>query len=211
MQNRCRGAHTQHVLRPGCPDDDLCPHGRHADLDARVAVLRQLACEELIQLGVEHTVCHELRLGTNASVPAAAGTAPPAASLHDKYHTRLPSCATRTHLTLLADGGSHVCKAPLAQPALRMRGQWQLRVESLQTPPALRRVRGSLGCLAPSTSVQQPLPHRLRSTLFSYGTYGKHAMQSTAQRLDISQHQGICCCCHCWTLVTLFLTRHRGL
>ena len=36
-------------------------------------MLCQLACEELVELGVEHTVCHELRLGTKVSLQAAVG------------------------------------------------------------------------------------------------------------------------------------------
>jgi hypothetical protein len=38
-------------------DDDVGDGGRHADLDARVALLSELALEELVQLGVENTVC----------------------------------------------------------------------------------------------------------------------------------------------------------
>lgn len=45
--------------------DDVGDGGRDADLDARVALLGQLALEELVQLGVEDTVSDELSaLGT---------------------------------------------------------------------------------------------------------------------------------------------------
>jgi hypothetical protein len=38
-------------------DDDVGDGGRDADLDAGVALLGQLALEELVQLGIEDTVC----------------------------------------------------------------------------------------------------------------------------------------------------------
>ena len=44
----------------GRTDDDVGDGGRDADLDARVTLLSQLALEELVQLGVEHTVGDEL-------------------------------------------------------------------------------------------------------------------------------------------------------
>ena len=44
----------------GCADDDVGDGGRDADLDARVALLGQLALEELVELGVEDTVCARL-------------------------------------------------------------------------------------------------------------------------------------------------------
>ena len=52
---------TEHVLGASGPDDDLSPQGGHADLNARVSILRQLPGEELVQLCVEHTICHELQ------------------------------------------------------------------------------------------------------------------------------------------------------
>lgn len=52
---------TQHVLRPGGTDNDLCAHGGHADLNTRVAILSQLTSQQLVELGVEHTVCNELQ------------------------------------------------------------------------------------------------------------------------------------------------------
>jgi hypothetical protein len=46
----------------GCADDDVGDGGRDADLDARVALLGQLALEELVELGVENTVCAVLAM-----------------------------------------------------------------------------------------------------------------------------------------------------
>jgi hypothetical protein len=39
------------------PDDNIGDGGGDADLDARVTLLGELALEELVQLGVENTVC----------------------------------------------------------------------------------------------------------------------------------------------------------
>lgn len=39
------------------PDDDVGDGGRDADLDAGVTLLGELALEELVQLGVEDSVC----------------------------------------------------------------------------------------------------------------------------------------------------------
>lgn len=62
---------SENLLCVGCPDDDV-GHGRgDADLDARVALLGQLALEELVELGIEDAIGDELpALGTvgNASV-----------------------------------------------------------------------------------------------------------------------------------------------
>ena len=51
---------TQHVLCPGGPDDNLSAQRRDTDLHAGVSVLCKLSREELIELSVENTVCHEL-------------------------------------------------------------------------------------------------------------------------------------------------------
>ena len=53
---------AEHVLRPGGADDDLRAQRRHSHFHARVAVLRELAREELVELGVEEAVGHELAL-----------------------------------------------------------------------------------------------------------------------------------------------------
>ncbi len=52
---------TEHVLGAGGTDDNLSPHRRDANLDARVAVLCQLPCEKLVELGVEDAIGDELR------------------------------------------------------------------------------------------------------------------------------------------------------
>ena len=44
----------------GGSDDDVGDGGCDADLDARVSLLGQLMLEELVQLGVEHTIGDEL-------------------------------------------------------------------------------------------------------------------------------------------------------
>ena len=54
---------TEHILGACGPDDDLSPHGGHADLNARVSILSQLPVEELVQLGIEDAVRDELRPG----------------------------------------------------------------------------------------------------------------------------------------------------
>jgi hypothetical protein len=51
---------TQDLLGVRRADDDVGDGGRDADLDARVALLGQLALEELVQLGIEDTVGDEL-------------------------------------------------------------------------------------------------------------------------------------------------------
>lgn len=51
---------TKNLLGVGGADDDVGDSGGHADLDTGVALLGQLALEELVQLGVEDTVGDEL-------------------------------------------------------------------------------------------------------------------------------------------------------
>jgi hypothetical protein len=51
---------TEHVLGAGGADDDLRAHRRLADLDAAVPVLRQFPQQQLVQLGEEHAIGHEL-------------------------------------------------------------------------------------------------------------------------------------------------------
>lgn len=48
---------SENLLCVGGADDDVGDGGGDADLDAGVALLSQLALEELVQLGVENTVC----------------------------------------------------------------------------------------------------------------------------------------------------------
>lgn len=47
---------TEDALGAGGADDDLGPHGGDPDLDAREAVLPELAGEHLVQLGQEHAI-----------------------------------------------------------------------------------------------------------------------------------------------------------
>lgn len=54
---------TEHVLRAGGLDDDLRAHGGHADLHARIPVFGQFSVQQLVELGVEHTIGNELRIG----------------------------------------------------------------------------------------------------------------------------------------------------
>lgn len=51
---------AENLLGVGGADDDVGDGGRDADLDTRVTLLSQLVLEELVQLGVEDTVSHEL-------------------------------------------------------------------------------------------------------------------------------------------------------
>lgn len=51
---------AEDLLGVGGADDDVGDGGRDADLDARVALLGELALEELVELGVEDTVSDEL-------------------------------------------------------------------------------------------------------------------------------------------------------
>jgi len=72
-------ARTEHVLGACGSDDDLRAHGRGADLHAAVAVLSQLAREQLVQLRVKDAVRHKLKQpalallahNAHASVPCA--------------------------------------------------------------------------------------------------------------------------------------------
>ena len=48
------------VLGPGGHDDDLSPGGGDPDLHAGVAILGELAGQELVELGLEHAVGDEL-------------------------------------------------------------------------------------------------------------------------------------------------------
>mmetsp|Transcript_63144 Transcript_63144/g.150875 ORF Transcript_63144/g.150875 Transcript_63144/m.150875 type:complete len:205 (+) Transcript_63144:189-803(+) len=45
---------------PGGSDDDLGSDGRHPHLHAGIAVLSQGSGQELVELGVENAICHEL-------------------------------------------------------------------------------------------------------------------------------------------------------
>jgi hypothetical protein len=51
---------AEHLLGVCGPDDDVGDRGGDADLDAGVALLSELALEELVQLGIEDTVCGRL-------------------------------------------------------------------------------------------------------------------------------------------------------
>ena len=48
---------SKNLLCVGGANDDVGDGGRHADLDTRVALLGQLALKELVEFGVEDTVC----------------------------------------------------------------------------------------------------------------------------------------------------------
>ena len=48
---------AEHLLCVCRPDNDVGHGWRDADLDARVALLGQLALEELVEFGIEYTVC----------------------------------------------------------------------------------------------------------------------------------------------------------
>lgn len=50
---------AEDLLGVGGPDDDVGDRGGNADLDAGVTLLSELALEELVELGVENTVCGE--------------------------------------------------------------------------------------------------------------------------------------------------------
>jgi hypothetical protein len=54
---------TKDVLGAGGSDDDFSSHWGDSDLNTCISVSCQLASEELIQLGVENTVCYELNIG----------------------------------------------------------------------------------------------------------------------------------------------------
>lgn len=51
---------AEHFLGMCCADDDVGDGGSDADFDARVSLLCQLALEELVQLGIEDTICYKL-------------------------------------------------------------------------------------------------------------------------------------------------------
>jgi hypothetical protein len=51
---------SENFLCVGCANDDVGDGWGNADLDSRVSFLSQLALEELVQFGVEDTICDEL-------------------------------------------------------------------------------------------------------------------------------------------------------
>jgi len=51
---------SKNFLGVCCTDDDVGDGRGDADFDARVALLGELALEELVELGVENTICDEL-------------------------------------------------------------------------------------------------------------------------------------------------------
>jgi len=53
---------TKHVLSAGGTDDDLSAEGGGAHLDTRVAILAELAGQELVQFGLEDAILDELPL-----------------------------------------------------------------------------------------------------------------------------------------------------
>lgn len=65
---------TKDILGAGGADDDLSPHGRNPNLDAGVAVLRQLTGEHLVQLREEHSIGHKLPRGRFISTKSNAKT-----------------------------------------------------------------------------------------------------------------------------------------
>lgn len=65
---------TEDILGAGGADDDLGPHGRNPNLDAGVAVLRQLTGEHLVQLREEHSIGHKLPRAQSISTKSNAKT-----------------------------------------------------------------------------------------------------------------------------------------
>mmetsp|Transcript_18878 Transcript_18878/g.25601 ORF Transcript_18878/g.25601 Transcript_18878/m.25601 type:complete len:200 (+) Transcript_18878:259-858(+) len=53
---------AEHILGAGGLDDDLSAERSHADLNTGVSDLGELLAEQLVDLGVEHAVRHELSL-----------------------------------------------------------------------------------------------------------------------------------------------------
>ena len=51
---------TENFLSVCCANDDVGDGRRDPDFDPRVAFFSQLAFEELVELGVEDTICYEL-------------------------------------------------------------------------------------------------------------------------------------------------------
>jgi hypothetical protein len=76
---------TQHVLCPGGADDDLCAHGGHTDLHARVAILCQLTSQQLVQLGEEHAIGDELKGTSTAVAVLSASLTPHACSAYSSH------------------------------------------------------------------------------------------------------------------------------
>ena len=54
---------AENLLCVGGADDDVGDSGRDADLDAGVTLLSKLTLEELVELGVENTVCEDVSRG----------------------------------------------------------------------------------------------------------------------------------------------------
>mmetsp|Transcript_21150 Transcript_21150/g.44160 ORF Transcript_21150/g.44160 Transcript_21150/m.44160 type:complete len:209 (+) Transcript_21150:210-836(+) len=53
---------SQDLTSPGGPNDDLSADRSDTHFHTRISVFTQCACQELIQLGVENTICHKLSL-----------------------------------------------------------------------------------------------------------------------------------------------------
>jgi hypothetical protein len=51
---------AEHFLGVCCADDDVGDGGSDADFDTGVSLLCQFTLEELVQLGIEDTICYEL-------------------------------------------------------------------------------------------------------------------------------------------------------
>jgi hypothetical protein len=71
----------------GCADDDVGDGGRDADLDARVALLGQLALEELVELGVENTVCAVLAMPCVVLIGSSSSTSSNSANCAEPFST----------------------------------------------------------------------------------------------------------------------------
>lgn len=51
---------SQDILRASGQDNDLCPGGRHSDLNPTVTILRQLLGEKVVQLCFKNTISNKL-------------------------------------------------------------------------------------------------------------------------------------------------------
>ena len=52
---------SQYILCSGCHNNDFCPSWSNSDFYARVSILGKFTGQELIEFGLEDTVCDKLK------------------------------------------------------------------------------------------------------------------------------------------------------
>ncbi len=110
---------TQHILGAGSLDDNLSAQRGHAHIHAGVAVLSELAGQQLVQLRIEHTIGHELHARRSRHINALTSPNSEPLTLLLSRGATPPNHATtvllraQTHLSLLVNCGCHGVWLPL--------------------------------------------------------------------------------------------------